>query len=413
MRDIDTFELPVLMERLFSNEEPILEAIEADPMIKKRRVGRLTIANAGKGLGKPVEQHQLYAKGIVYEHETLKVVSLPMIKMHNHGMDEVSDRTTRKVLELEGAEVQIARKLDGTMIQSFVHDGVVMLATRGVLEGDDENQEYIELAWDALREARVHMCPELHYGLTITYELICPEARVITRYGEERKVVIHGATLLLRRSVASPRSLSFLGDIFGVEVAQSWDCEPDEFDAAVAARLEEVQSEPGMQEGLVVSVTRGRSALHRVKVKTRPYVELHAFKYNASLKSVSEKILEDMSRVDWGAFRRDFLDDVDFDEETISVYKGFHREFSSFVYKCSVEAGRLTRAVNEARSELGEPSAREDYGKFVAKFKVMGLEGELGLLMRAVRDGGSVSRERVMWSRPLFPGMRHMMQEMT
>src|SRR5262245_33289230 len=74
-----------LLFELRQHPAAILAAIDSDPMLIKRASGDLVLANASQALYTPVEQHQLYAKGIVYRRDPYRLVSLPLVKIYNVG----------------------------------------------------------------------------------------------------------------------------------------------------------------------------------------------------------------------------------------------------------------------------------------------------------------------------------------
>ena len=74
-----------LLADLRDHPEAVLAAIDADPLLLKRQSGDLVLANASQALYTPMEQHQLYAKGIVYKRDPYKLVSLPLVKIYNAG----------------------------------------------------------------------------------------------------------------------------------------------------------------------------------------------------------------------------------------------------------------------------------------------------------------------------------------
>src|ERR1019366_2026314 len=82
--------LDSLLDDLRDHPAAILAAIDADPMLLRRVSGDLVLANASKALYTPCEEHQLFAKGIVYRRDPLRLVSLPLIKIYNLGEREVT-----------------------------------------------------------------------------------------------------------------------------------------------------------------------------------------------------------------------------------------------------------------------------------------------------------------------------------
>ena len=79
-----------LLAHLRDDAESILAAIDADPLLIKRTSGEWVLANASQKLYTPQQQHQLYAKGIIYLRDPYRLVSLPLIKIYNVGERDVT-----------------------------------------------------------------------------------------------------------------------------------------------------------------------------------------------------------------------------------------------------------------------------------------------------------------------------------
>src|SRR3954447_9218953 len=123
-----------LLTSLREDTAAILEAIDRDPLLLKRESGPLVLANASQLLFTPQEEHQLYAKGIVYRRHPYRLVSLPLIKIYNVGEKSV---TVADLAALNAGDVRtrFLRKLDGCLVQAFRADGRTWFTTRGMIEG--------------------------------------------------------------------------------------------------------------------------------------------------------------------------------------------------------------------------------------------------------------------------------------
>src|SRR5262249_35735992 len=148
-----------------------------------------------KTLYTPAAQHQLYAKGVVYRRDPYRLVSLPLVKIYNAGEKDVGLAELAALASEPGVRLRFLRKLDGSLIQVFRDGGRVYFTTRGMIEGarwrfeegEDRTPEF-----DYLRAARgmaQRQCPQvlddpdLLQERTLIFELIHPEARVVTDYG--------------------------------------------------------------------------------------------------------------------------------------------------------------------------------------------------------------------------------------
>src|SRR5687768_13503094 len=195
-----------LLDALRARGADVLRAIDADPLLVKRQSGELVLANAGPLLFTPQEPHQLYAKGIVYRREPYALVSLPLVKIYNLGEKSVSVADLAGIAAGAGnARLHFLHKLDGTLLQRFQRDGRVYFTTRGMIEGgpcygaqDEDAPERLK-GFDFLGTARriaterypalVEPRPEFVH-VTLVFEFIHPETRVITNYGARDDLII-------------------------------------------------------------------------------------------------------------------------------------------------------------------------------------------------------------------------------
>ncbi len=195
-----------LLAALRDRPEDILGAIDRDPMLLKKESGDLVLANASKLLFTPQEEHQLFAKGIVYRRDPYRFVSLPLIKIYNIGERDVTVAELAGLAAQERVRLRFLRKIDGSLVQAFRADGRVWLTTRGMIEGAKlrraEAAEEGRIEFDYLGEARrlaERDLPRLLSdaaaldGRTLVFELIHPGARIITNYGDRKTLVLLAA----------------------------------------------------------------------------------------------------------------------------------------------------------------------------------------------------------------------------
>jgi hypothetical protein len=275
-----------LLEVLRSNPADILRRIDADPLLLKRTSGGLVLANAGPALFTPQESHQLYAKGIVYTRDPWAVVSLPLVKIYNLGERDVGENLHGLATD-PLARLRFLRKFDGTLIQRFEHGGRVWFTTRGMLEGaahggvQDEDAppriagfDFLGTARRLAQEVYPAVCeprPELAH-LTLLFEFLHPETRVITNYGERQDLVLLAAF--------DRRDWRYLPhhELFGLALRHELTLVdshepvattlPEQIDALLA-------SIAGTdQEGFVIAVEHGDRVVYRAKVKSPDYLRV-------------------------------------------------------------------------------------------------------------------------------------------
>jgi predicted kinase len=282
-----------LLARLDSDPEPLLRAIEADEKLLRRSPpgSPLTLSNASKLLFTPEATHQLYAKGLVYQKDPWRAVSVPYLKMYNYGERRDTTELANALAAAEGVQMRFSEKLDGTMIQSFSTAGLghgeaqVLLTTRGMIEGLEV--ELDKIGFDYLGAARALLAaqtpalldPAAHAGLTLLWELIHPEARIVTDYGDRRELVLTGAIDArdgAPRYLARP-DLEALAATLGAPLARERHLPGDTLAQKIEALAQQLEGSD--EEGAVITFEGpgddGRlCVLHRVKVKSPAYLRL-------------------------------------------------------------------------------------------------------------------------------------------
>ncbi len=291
-----------LLASLYAHPEPLLQAIEADPLlIKKAPEGfgdaQLRLANAGKQLFTPQGDHHLYAKGIVYQRDPWRPLSVPYLKMYNYGEREDARDLAIQLAQREDIQVFFNEKLDGTLIQSFSTARLglgperVVLTTRGMIEGapdadaDADPAEDTARGFNYLANARLLLqrCapqaldPRRHQGLTLLWELIHPASRVVTDYGDREEIVLTGA---IDARSAPPRylpraELEQLAADLQAPITPLLDLHGDTLDARLHA-LQDLLAGTD-REGAVLTFEgqddfHRPAVLHRVKVKGADYI---------------------------------------------------------------------------------------------------------------------------------------------
>ncbi len=275
--------LDVLLDRLRADLSAILQAIDADPLLLKKTSGDLVLANASLELYTPQTEHQLYAKGIVYQREPYRLVSLPLVKIYNLGERNVTADDLADILHEPDVRLRFLRKLDGSLIQVFAHAGRLWFTTRGTIEGgriggrDPDGSsgfDFLNTARTLLRRQAPHLLdePDLLGDHTLLFELLHPGAPHVTNYGDREELVLLAA--LDRRRLVYPGfgELRTLADRLGLPLVDAY--------APMGETLaEQIQGLHALlagtdQEGSVLTFERGGRVIYRVKVKTLDYLRL-------------------------------------------------------------------------------------------------------------------------------------------
>jgi hypothetical protein len=271
-----------LLHKLRENSVSILETIDRDPMLLKRESGPLVLANASQALYTPQEEHQLYAKGIVYRRDPYRLVSLPLIKIYNLGEREVTVADLAALLSEPNVSLHYPRKIDGSLVQVFRHDGRVWFSTRGAIEGAsrrssrDEDDEFDYLG--TARRLAVERYPRLlddeafPEGRTLIFELIHPLARKVTDYGERADLILLACFDARLLAYARYSEVVDIAQRHGLNAVDAYSPRG----ATLTEQIEDLlQSLTGSdQEGSVLQFENHAEAIYRVKVKSPDYLRL-------------------------------------------------------------------------------------------------------------------------------------------
>ncbi|HVK11414.1 MAG TPA: hypothetical protein VM597_21775 [Gemmataceae bacterium] len=396
-----------LTARLRDNSEALLAAIDADPLLTKREAGGLVLANASKQLFTPSAEHQLFAKGIVYQRDPYRLVSLPLLKIYNLGERNVTAHDLT-ALAGEGARLHFLRKFDGTMIQRFEYEGQVWFTTRGMLPGaslsagqaQDQDAPPYANTFDYIGTARriAHTkYPELLVvspgarDLTLVLELLHPDARVITDYGGREDLVLlavfdksRGAYWPLERirEFATEHRLT-TADAYtpvGTTLAEQID--------SLLATLAGTD-----EEGTVLVIEEPDEVVYRVKIKTPDYLRLLRLMVRCTYAATVEMLDSFADFPAWPEFDN-FLQAQGSDkvpEEVLGLYREHYDAF--VVYRADCERLRkwaLDRAA-ELRRELPAGDPRSNRKAFAERAK---REPHAGLLFSALDGRLSLGKVR-------------------
>ena len=324
----DPLFLPYLLSLLRTEPEALLRQIDDDEAIKKTPMrDGLIVANAKSELAYPTLPHELLAKGIVFTRGPYTLVSLPLVKMFNLHLH---NRATDLFMRLNGMEedslcVRVWEKLDGTMIQLFAHQDRVHFATRGAGEGSELSEEYLSYCEEARRVCEKHypqlLDPLRVEGYTFTFELLHPDAPIVTRYAlEEPELHLHAIFDHVRSKYLDATELEAFAGERALKVCPHY--EPEE----LAALMERMEEDDTIPEGVVLSLEYHGEVLHRVKHKSRRYVARHGLKYDCTHKRVCRLCMEDAELFQKERFTAYLVaQGLDAEEELFALYMDYHR----------------------------------------------------------------------------------------
>lgn len=362
-----------LLDDLRTRTADVLAAIDADPLLVRRAAGPLVLANAGAMLFTPQEPHQLYAKGLVYRRDPFEVVSLPLVKIYNLGEKAVSVADLAGLAAEPDARLHFLHKLDGTLVQRFQFDGRVVFTTRGMIEGgpqvgaQDEDAPERARNFDFLGTARrlaASRYPALCEpradldGLTLVFEFLHPETRVITNYGDREDLVLLACFDRRDFRYRTYCEVRGLAATLGLAVV-------DEFTPPGAALGEQIDallaSLAGTDhEGTVITIEHGHRVVYRVKVKSPDYLRVLKLVVTCTYARTAEMIDADPRFRDWAQFEAHLrgLGREQVPEEVLGFYREHFDAHAAYLADCEVLRawGQETAShlLAESRADVGD-----------------------------------------------------------
>jgi hypothetical protein len=340
-----------LLALLREQVDQILASIDADPLLIKRELDGLVLANAGKELFTPQSVHQLFAKGIVYQRNPYRLVSLPLLKIYNLGERNVTASDIER-LRAEGSRLAFLRKYDGSMVQRFQVEGRVYFSTRGVLEGIDlgftegNNFDYVAAARQIAAEQYPLLtlpAPELE-GLTLILELIHPEGRVITDYGDRRDLILLAIFDHHRHAYWPYERLQSFAGQHGFTLT-------DALNPTGTSLVEQIDALHASlagsdQEGSVVVIESAEEVIYRVKLKSPDYLRLLKLMVNCTYWATQDMLDQYTQFPSWLDFEVDLqkLGTESVPEEVMAVYREHYQKALAYRRDCErLQAWALER----------------------------------------------------------------------
>jgi hypothetical protein len=387
-----------LLALLRERPDDLLARIDADPMLVRREAGGLVLANASQLLFTPQEQHQLYAKGIVYTRDPYRLVSLPLIKIYNVGERDVTVADLARLAEEPGVRLRFLRKFDGSLVQVFRADGRTLFTTRGMLEGAPgprgEDPDVPPTSFDFLGEARrlareryprLFDDPGLLDGRTLVFEFLHPQARKVTDYGERADLILLAAFDQRRLSYLHHEAVAELGDGHGLTVVDVLSPPGDGLIRQVDHLLASWAGTD--EEGAVLVFEREDEVIYRVKVKSPDYLRLMRLMAACTYERTAE-ILDAHPEIDgWPALEAflQALGNERVPEEVLVFYREHQECHRAYLADC----GRLLCWAEETCRRLEAEVGREGKSPqaFRKEFAARARGSLLSFLLFAQLDG--------------------------
>ena len=407
-----------LLDELRDNGEAVLRAIDTDPLLVKRQSGALVLANASGALFTPLHPHQLYAKGIVYTRDPFALVSLPLVKIYNLGEKSVSAADLAGIAAEPGnARLHFLHKLDGTLLQRFQHAGRVYFTTRGMIEGgpcfgaQDEDaasfagepptgspdplplrarnfdflgtaRKLAQAKYPALCEAR----PEFE-NLTLVFEFLHPETRVITNYGEREDLVLLACFDRADFRYRTFAEVKELAAAHGFAHVDEFTPAGDTLGAQIESLLASIAGTD--QEGTVITIEHGHRVVYRVKVKGPDYLRVLKLVVTCTYARTVELMDAHPDWTGWADVEAHLrsLGREQVPEEVLGFYREHYDAFAAYITDCqTLRAWALIRGM-EVRKEAEAEAGTENERLLRKCFASRAVKSPLKALLFAAFDG--------------------------
>ena len=208
------------------------------------------------------------SRGLVMDAKTGEVVARPFNKFWNYGEAQPS-----------GDIVEITEKVDGSLGVGFYHGGQWQICTRGSFES-----EQAVWATKFLRE-NYDLCG-VQTEITLLFEIIYPENRVVVDYGDREDLVLLGIRNTKGKADWWFSAVKHFANCNGFKTPPVYEVED------IDKLLEKAKTLGPEHEGWVVRYSDGT----RVKIKGAAYLEIHKWIGKITPKNIAKMLYEKKTR---------------------------------------------------------------------------------------------------------------------
>lgn len=203
------------------------------------------------------------SRGLILDAETGGIVARPFDKFFNWGE---GGRMTDAPL------VNVTEKMDGSLGIAYMWRGQWHVATRGSFDSEQAQwaTEWLRPKVKSISATKV----------TMLFEIIYPENRVVVDYGDRAELVLLAARELVTGDYATRATVAEIAEIYGFATAGQWNI--NKVDEIVSA-CERIDAN---NEGFVAEFADGQ----RFKFKGDAYKELHRLVCGLSFKNTLEAV---------------------------------------------------------------------------------------------------------------------------
>jgi putative RNA ligase len=388
-----------LLSKLRENAAAILEAIDRDPMLLKRPSGPLVLANASQALYTPQHEHQLYAKGLIYRRDPYRVISLPLVKIYNLGEREVTVADLAVLLDEPNVRLRFLRKIDGSLIQVFRHDGRVWFTTRGLIEGassragrdngeDASEFDYVGTARRLAAERYPRLLDDagLLDGRTLIFELIHPLAKKLTDYGERCDLILLGCLNVRRLNYIPYPQVAGLAAEHRLTVVDALSPQGGTLAEQIGDLLTTLVGTD--QEGSVLQFENDQEVIYRVKVKSPDYLRLMRALAECTYEKLVALLDDNPHLASWQdvqAFLRGMGREA-VPEEVLDFYRPHYERFSAYLIDCERICQWAIEVHAKIDQQLGDQQNQEA-AAYRKRFAALATRYSHAALLFAALDG--------------------------
>ena len=308
--------------------------------INVRRDGSLALLNAGKEMlwtGFSPEAELL--KGLIVRVDAagraVDLVGGCLPKFYNHTESATNDAAFFAAAKRPGAKLVFTTKVDGSNLRPVWNPdrARVEFATRGMLQVQSGTTGYLDFCGVAAGIAAAKypalLDPALVRRYTVVCELIHPQNRIVTHYGDRQDLpVVAIIDLATGNELARDALVAFCREHRLFAVPALAPSSPD-FDRAIAEFRRSWAATD--QEGAVIAVEiPGVAVPFRLKVKSLRYLALVRLKNACTLKRTRE-LAESYNLPTWPAFRGYLLREFpELPEEIQMGYREQHARWAAW-----------------------------------------------------------------------------------
>jgi len=414
-----------LLLQLRDNAAAILEAIDRDPLLLKRQSGPLVLANASQALYTPQHEHQLFAKGIVYRRDPYRIVSLPLVKIFNLGERNVTVADLAALTDEPNVHLHFLRKIDGSLIQIFRHEGRVWFTTRGMIEGvgpwssqpTGEPPAPLPLGGQARRlsgtgklpvpphadasefdylgaarrlAAERYPCllddPELLDGRTLSFELIHPQTKKVTNYGKRTDLILLSCFDVHCHRYATYPEVVALAEEHGLTVVDALSPRGATLAEQIADLLAALAGTD--EEGSVLQFENSQEVIYRAKVKSPDYLRRMRAMTECTYENLVALIDDNPHLESWQeveAYLRSLGPEA-MPEEMLDSYRSHYERFAAYLADCERLCQWAMRTREEIARQLGG-CQDQDAAAYRKRFAALATRYPHATLLFAALDG--------------------------